>query len=69
MVAAGIGGNGAAVSRDVVNKEGASRLLENVGSKSRGGILGAELVERCVREVIWLIWLIDLLSGRARKVE
>lgn len=51
-------------------EEGDSRGPKKAGCRSRGGILGgAETVEACVRDDIWLIWLIDLFSGRARNVE
>lgn len=43
---------------------------ENAGRKSSGGMFGGEeTVERCVREEVWLIWLMDLFSGRVRKFE
>jgi len=62
----GIGGNGAAASTD---GGGESNLPENVGSKSSGGMQGAQAVERWERRVPWLIRLMDLFSGRLRKVE
>lgn len=55
-IAAGIGGKGVAESWDEVASGGESRPPENEGSKSSGGMLGgAETVERCVRNVPWLI--------------
>ena len=55
IVAAGLGGNGAAVNRVGVSGGDESRLPENAGSKSSGGMLGgAAPVERCVRNVAWL---------------
>lgn len=64
------GSTGVAHIRVGVLSGGPSRGPENVGRKSSGGMLGGEeTVERCVREEAWLIWLIDLFSGRVRKVE